>query len=66
MEESRIGVCMICEQQRSGGIHIISAFICDECSSEIVRTDVKDQKYPFFVNQMRKAFYTVNAKSYMN
>ncbi|MEW9702427.1 sigma factor G inhibitor Gin [Paenibacillus sp. SI8] len=57
---------MICEQQRSGGIHIITAFICDECSSEMVRTDVKDQKYPFFVSQMKKAIYMGGMKSYMN
>ncbi|NEW09620.1 inhibitor of sigma-G Gin [Paenibacillus sp. SYP-B3998] len=57
---------MICEQQRNGGIHIISAFICDECSSEMVRTEVRDQKYPFFVKQMKKVFYTKHAKSYMN
>ncbi|UJF33144.1 sigma factor G inhibitor Gin [Paenibacillus hexagrammi] len=58
MEENRIGVCMICEQQRSGGIHIVSVFICDQCSSEIVRTDVEDRRYPFFVKQMRKVFHT--------
>ena len=46
---------MICEQQRIGGIHIIMAFICDECSSEMVKTNVNDQKYPFFVKQMKKA-----------
>ncbi|NOU87593.1 inhibitor of sigma-G Gin [Paenibacillus sp. LMG 31460] len=66
MEENRIGVCMICEQQRVGGIHIIRAFICDGCSSEMVKTNVNDQKYPFFVRQMKKAFYIGNSKQYMN
>ncbi|MDQ0872078.1 hypothetical protein QFZ77_000737 [Paenibacillus sp. V4I3] len=66
MEENRIGVCMICEQQRMGGIHIIMAFICDECSSEMVKTNVNDQKYPFFVKQMKKVFYMGNSKQYMN
>ncbi|MZQ83472.1 inhibitor of sigma-G Gin [Paenibacillus sp. 5J-6] len=66
MEENRIGICMICEQQRNGGIHIITAFICDECSGEIVKTNVSDQKYPFYVSQMRKAFYMGNSKQYMN
>jgi len=66
MEENRIGVCMICEQQRNGGIRIISAFICDECSNEMVRTDVRDQKYPFFVKQMSKVFYTGHTRTYMN
>ncbi|MDQ0918636.1 sigma factor G inhibitor Gin [Paenibacillus sp. V4I5] len=66
MEEIRTGVCMICEQQRIGGIHIIMAFICDECSSEMVKTNVSDQKYPFFVKQMKKAFYRGNSKQYMN
>ncbi|MFD0695702.1 sigma factor G inhibitor Gin [Paenibacillus sp. GCM10027628] len=57
---------MICEQQRNGGIRIISAFICDECSNEMVRTDVRDQKYPFFVKQMSKVFYTGHTRTYMN
>ncbi|MBD0384520.1 sigma factor G inhibitor Gin [Paenibacillus sedimenti] len=66
MEENRIGVCMICEQQRIGGIRIITAFICDECSSEMVRTDVRDHKYPFFVKQMKKVLYTDHARTYTN
>ncbi|UKS31334.1 sigma factor G inhibitor Gin [Paenibacillus sp. HWE-109] len=57
---------MICEQQRLGGIHIITAFICDECNNEIVKTNVNDQRYPFFVKQMRKAFHTGNSRQYMN
>ncbi|TXK78213.1 sigma factor G inhibitor Gin [Paenibacillus sp. N3.4] len=66
MEENRIGVCMICEQQRIGGIHIVTTFICDGCSNELVKTNVNDQRYPFFVKQMKKVFYPGNAKSYMN
>ncbi|OPH51273.1 hypothetical protein BC351_35275 [Paenibacillus ferrarius] len=66
MEENRFGVCMICEQQKLGGIHIITAFICDDCNNEIVQTNVNDQKYPFFVRQMRKVLYTGNSKQYMN
>ncbi|WP_236292739.1 sigma factor G inhibitor Gin [Paenibacillus allorhizoplanae] len=66
MEENRLGLCMICEKQRIGGIHIVTAFICDECSEEIVKTNVSDQKYPFFVNQMKKAFYMGNSRQYMN
>ncbi|OCT13221.1 hypothetical protein A8709_00910 [Paenibacillus pectinilyticus] len=66
MEENRFGLCMICEQQKLGGIYIVTAFICDDCSSEIVKTNVNDQKYPFFVNQMKKAMYLGNTSLYMN
>jgi len=63
MEENRIGVCMICEQMSSGGIRIMSAFLCDACSMEIVRTDVRDQRYPFFVKQMRHMFQATPTRS---
>ncbi|MGG1514664.1 sigma factor G inhibitor Gin [Paenibacillus oryzisoli] len=66
MEESRIGLCMICEQHKMGGIHIVTAFICDSCSNEIVKTSVSDKKYPFFVSQMKKAFVSGNSRHYMN
>ncbi|WNR44745.1 sigma factor G inhibitor Gin [Paenibacillus roseipurpureus] len=66
MEENRFGLCMICEQQKFGGIYIVTAFICDACNNEIVKTNVSDGKYTFFVNQMRKAMYLGNVRQYMN
>jgi hypothetical protein len=56
MEENQMGCCMICGDFRMDGIWILSEFICDYCESEIVQTDVLDDKYPFFIYQMRQLF----------
>jgi hypothetical protein len=53
--------CMICGQERTEGIHILFGFICESCELEIVRTDVMDEKYPFFVKQMKQIFYRKDA-----
>lgn len=61
MEEAKDNRCIICGQQHMEGIMICSEFICLECESEIVHTDVKDAKYPFFINQMKQIWYRKNA-----
>ncbi|WP_139990478.1 sigma factor G inhibitor Gin, partial [Paenibacillus paridis] len=43
------------------GIRIVSGFICETCEEEMVRTDVKDAKYPFFIHQMKQIFLGENA-----
>ncbi len=53
--------CIICEQPKSEGIMICDELICDECESEMVQTDVKDEKYDFFIHQMRQIWYQKNA-----
>jgi hypothetical protein len=54
-------VCIICEQAQAEGIHICGHFICDTCEAEMVRTDVMDEKYPFFINQMKRVWYKQDA-----
>lgn len=63
MEQSSAPVrtCMVCDQPKVNGIEIVSEFICDECEAEIVRTDVKDVKYPFFVHQLHKLWLPKDA-----
>ncbi|MFD2611577.1 sigma factor G inhibitor Gin [Paenibacillus gansuensis] len=53
--------CIICGEQKAEGIHIVSEFICDACETEMVRTDVKDEKYPFFIHQLKQIWYRKNA-----
>jgi hypothetical protein len=53
--------CIICGNHKENGIMIISEFICEECESEMVRTDVQDAKYPFFIHQMKQILYKKNA-----
>ncbi|MDR9857601.1 sigma factor G inhibitor Gin [Paenibacillus sp. VCA1] len=47
-------VCIICGQTKEEGITIVSQFICEDCESEMVRTDAGDAKYHFFIHQMRQ------------
>ncbi|MFD0870374.1 Inhibitor of sigma-G Gin [Chlamydia abortus] len=60
-EEISQTICIICGQQREDGIHIISQFICAACEEEIVHTDVQDEKYPFFIHQLRQIWYPKDA-----
>ncbi|CAG5087886.1 Sigma-F transcribed protein [Thermobacillus xylanilyticus] len=61
MEESVRQCCIICGQEKEFGITIISEFICESCEAEMVRTDVKDEKYPFFIHQLKRIWVQKNA-----
>jgi len=51
--------CIICglTKKTQEGIILISEIICESCESEMVRTDVKDEKYPFFIDRMKRIWY---------
>lgn len=51
-------VCLICENTKKEGIHIMQSFICLECEREIVNTKTSDPKYQFFLYQMGKAHFS--------
>ncbi|WP_051541361.1 sigma factor G inhibitor Gin [Caldalkalibacillus mannanilyticus] len=53
--------CIVCSKEHHIGIHIWDHFICKECEGEMVSTDVVDEKYPFFIKQMRKIWLKENA-----
>jgi hypothetical protein len=61
MDQNLEQECVICGERKAEGqgIRIISGFICDNCEQELVRTDVKDAKYPFFIHQMKQIFMKV-------
>ncbi|EOS53324.1 MULTISPECIES: sigma factor G inhibitor Gin [Paenibacillus] len=61
MDESRVSTCIICGEPKTEGIHIVSEFICDACEAEMVRTDVQEEKYHFFVHQMKQIWVQKNA-----
>lgn len=46
--------CVVCENVKKKGYHILSAFICNECDKDIIQTETDDQAYMFFVKQLRK------------
>lgn len=61
MSTLSLQTCAICELQREEGIRIASSFICSTCEYEMVKTDVLDEKYPYFITQMRHIFFERNA-----
>ncbi|EGL19707.1 sigma factor G inhibitor Gin [Paenibacillus chitinolyticus] len=61
MEDPVLVKCIVCGEEKQEGIQIASEFICDACEAEIVRTDVMDVKYSFFIRQLKQIFYKQNA-----
>ncbi|GAA0353245.1 sigma factor G inhibitor Gin [Bacillus horti] len=53
--------CIVCSTPSELGIHIGDQFICQRCEAEMVLTDVTDEKYPFFIKQMKKIWLKENA-----
>ena len=46
--------CTVCNQSKGQGIVVVDSFICADCEYEIVRTDVWDGKYSFFITQLKQ------------
>ncbi|QOS98494.1 sigma factor G inhibitor Gin [Brevibacterium sp. JNUCC-42] len=53
--------CIICNREQSVGIAICNQFICHTCEQEMVKTDVRDERYPFYIKQMRQIWFKKNA-----
>ncbi|MFV9511756.1 sigma factor G inhibitor Gin [Tepidibacillus sp. LV47] len=47
-------VCVMCGQKEKEGIFIQGGFICDNCEKEIVQTEVQDEKYRYFIQQLKQ------------
>lgn len=52
--------CIVCSRERMEGISITQQFICRDCEGEMVSTDVHEEKYPFFIRQMKKIWVKEN------
>lgn len=46
--------CVICENLKTKGIHLYTAFICTECESDLIQTETHDIKYKFYLKQLKK------------
>lgn len=60
MDET-VGTCIICGETGREGIVVVSEFICESCEAEMVRTDVLDEKYPFFIHRLKRIWYKKDA-----
>ncbi|WP_054951074.1 sigma factor G inhibitor Gin [Numidum massiliense] len=46
--------CIVCDHMKDSGITVCDQFICDSCEREMIKTDVKEAKYPLFVQRLRR------------
>lgn len=46
--------CVICEEHKEKGIYLYFRFICSECENEMVSTETDDEKYKYYLDQLRK------------
>ncbi|WP_232698984.1 sigma factor G inhibitor Gin [Brevibacillus daliensis] len=53
--------CIICNEERSIGIAICNQFICDGCEQEMVKTDAQDERYPYYIKQLKRIWLKKNA-----
>lgn len=54
-------VCIICNESSERGLSIWEKFICSQCEAEIIQTEVEDEKYTFFIHQLRKLWFKKEA-----
>ncbi|WP_373232031.1 sigma factor G inhibitor Gin [Cohnella sp.] len=54
MDQTERKICIVCGEPKEDGITIVTEFICTSCESEMVHTKVEDDRYPFFVHQMKQ------------
>lgn len=55
MKQTILGeICVICEHNKEKGIHLYNRFICIDCEGEMIRTETSDDKYQFYLKQLRQ------------
>lgn len=52
--------CIICGEVTEDGIVVVNQFICTSCEQEMVKTDVQDRKYPFFIHRLKRLWVHMN------
>lgn len=61
MDQNERKICIVCGEPKEEGITVVTEFICTSCESEMVHTKVEDDRYPFFVRQMRQLWLRFHA-----
>ncbi|WHY72433.1 sigma factor G inhibitor Gin [Fictibacillus enclensis] len=47
-------LCLVCEERKQTGIHILHQYICMDCEEKIVSAETNDEYYKHYLNQLRK------------
>jgi hypothetical protein len=61
MEDNERKTCIVCGEPKEEGITVVTEFICTSCESEMVHTNVEDERYPFFVRQLKQIWVRFHA-----
>lgn len=46
--------CIVCEENKTEGIHLYTSFICSECEEEMVGTETNEPKYQYFIDKLKR------------
>ncbi|AMA74543.1 MULTISPECIES: sigma factor G inhibitor Gin [Aneurinibacillus] len=61
MTEQEDHSCIVCGHEEERGIFIFRSFVCHRCEQEIIKTDASEDRYHFFIRQMRRIWLKQNA-----
>jgi len=45
--------CGICEEEKSMGIVLYNLFICDECETNMIYTEPREEKYKYYLRKLK-------------
>ncbi|EPY11110.1 MULTISPECIES: sigma factor G inhibitor Gin [Paenibacillus] len=52
--------CIVCGEATNDGIMVVNQFICTACEQEMVKTNVQDLKYSFFIHKLKRLWLHTN------
>lgn len=47
-------ICIVCDREKSVGIHLYTSFICVDCEREMISTQTSDPKYQYYLEKLRR------------
>ncbi|MCJ8224843.1 sigma factor G inhibitor Gin [Bacillus paralicheniformis] len=54
MSKSNHGeTCIICEENKTEGIHLYTKFLCSDCEKKIISTSTLDPEYSDYVKKLK-------------
>lgn len=45
--------CIVCEEPKLEGIRLRNSFFCQACEHNMVHTEVREQKYRYYVEKLK-------------
>ncbi|WP_181351110.1 sigma factor G inhibitor Gin [Thalassobacillus sp. CUG 92003] len=51
--KNRIDHCGVCHQEKEAGVYLYKLYICPECEKDIIQTAPEDERYQYYVKQLK-------------